>query len=93
MSEEVTDSAVTVPKVNVFSIDMNATLAFGFLIALLFRNWSYHHRILVWVRAADICNSIDVRLRKRRWHAVVQFLCLRGFILHILLYRKAATES
>lgn len=36
MSEEVRDSATTIPKILLLSIVINATLAFGFLIALLF---------------------------------------------------------
>lgn len=36
MSEEVKDAATTVPKVIILTILINATLAFGFLIALLF---------------------------------------------------------
>jgi len=36
MSEEVKDAATTIPKVIILTIVINATLAFGFLIALLF---------------------------------------------------------
>ena len=36
MSEEVQDAATTIPKVLLFTIAINATLAFGFLVALLF---------------------------------------------------------
>ena len=36
MSEEVKDAATTIPKVLLMTIAINATLAFGFLVALLF---------------------------------------------------------
>jgi len=36
MSEEVRDSATTIPKILLLTIAINATLAFGFLVALLF---------------------------------------------------------